>query len=256
MWKVENEGLVRKLTLDRPELMNALSPAIIEDFIEHLEQAGQDDSVRVLVMTGAGTMFSSGMDVRALANPDDPEVAHMIHYSVPKMFNTLIDFPKPLILAVNGPGVGWGATVLGHADIVIMAQSARLKCPFGSLGEVPEACSTEIFPRLMGHQQAFWMLLSGEWITAQQCKEAGLALEVVPDEALMDDVMHRARTLAAFPTVALVESKRLIKAPYRDSMRRANRDEMDKFSQLLEHPACKEGLAALAEKRPADFSGF
>ena len=161
MWKIDNEGFVRILTMDRLEAMNALSHSIIKEFIEILEQTAQDDSVRVLVMTGKDQLFSSGMDVRALANPEDPDTARMFHDTVPRMFNTLIDFPKPLVMAVNGVGVGWGATVLGHADIVIMGESAKLKCPFASLAEVPEACSTEIFPRLMGPQQAFWLLLSG-----------------------------------------------------------------------------------------------
>lgn len=254
MWHMENEGFVRILTLDRPEAMNSLSPAIIDELIEHLEKAGSDEGVRVLTITGRGKIFSSGMDVGALRDPNKPEYLRMFNYSVPKMFNTFIDFPKPLIMAVNGIGVGFGATVLSHADIVIMAESARLRCPFGALGNVPEACSTEIFPRRMGHQQAFWLLLSGEWYTALQCKEAGLALDVVPDEELMAEALRRAQTLAAFPTVALVQSKKLINAPHRNAMRRANREEMDKFTALLDHPACQEGIAAFLEKRPADFS--
>lgn len=256
MWQVNNEGFVRTLTLDRPEAMNSLSPSIIDELIEHLEATAIDDSVRVLLITGKGKIFSSGMNVNALKDQDAPEHVRMFNYSVPKMFNTFIDFPKPLIMAVNGLGVGFGATVLGHADIVIMAESAKLKCPFASLGNVPEACATEIFPRLMGHQQAFWFLLSDEWVTAQQCKEMGLALDVVADDQLMAEAMRRAQTLSAFPTVVLTESKALIKAPYRQAMRRANNDEMDVFNDQLKHAACKEGLAAFLEKRPADFSTF
>ncbi|MEM1112759.1 MAG: enoyl-CoA hydratase-related protein [Pseudomonadota bacterium] len=256
MWKIENEGFVRTLTLDRLEAMNALSPAIITELIEILEQTGQDDSVRVLIMTGKDKIFSSGMDVKALANPSDPEIAHMFNYSVPKMFNAFIDFPKPLIMAVNGMGVGWGATVLGHADLVIMAENAKLKCPFSSLAVVPEACSTEIFPRFMGHQKAFWLLLSGEWFNAEQCLDAGLAFEVVPDEDLLSIAMQRAQTLAAAPRVALVSGKALLKAPHRDASRRANREEMDRFIEILEHPACKEGISAFFEKRRADYSRF
>ncbi|MEM8564327.1 MAG: enoyl-CoA hydratase-related protein, partial [Pseudomonadota bacterium] len=175
---------------------------------------------------------------------------------VPKMFNTFIDFPKPIIMGVNGMGVGWGATVLSHADVVIMAESAKLRAPFAALGAVPEACSTEAFPRLLGYQQAFWFLTSGEWMSAQQCKQAGLALAVVADEELKAEAMQRAQTLAAFPRQALIRSKALIKRHHREAMRIANREEMDCFNEMLEHPACKEGIGAFLEKRPADFSAF
>ena len=100
------------------------------------------------------------------------------------------------------------------------------------------------------------MLLSGEWFSARQFKEMGLALEVVSDEDLMAETTRRAQALAAFPTIALIKSKQLMKQPYRDAMRRANREVMDQFMTLLDHPACKEGIAAFQEKRPADFSGY
>ncbi len=256
MWQISNEGFVRTLTIDRPEAMNALSPAIIDELIEQLERADVDDSVRVLIMTGAGKVFTSGMDLQALANRHEPEYMRMFGESVPKMFDTFTDFSKPLIMAVNGVGTGFGATVLGLADIVIMAESARLKAPFAALANVPEACSTNTFPRKLGHGRALWFLLSGEWMDAQQCKELGLAMEVVADEALIDEVMRRAQVLASYPLSSLVHTKSLMMAPYREQMKQANHAELALFTELLDHPASQEGVAAIKEKRAPDFSRF
>ncbi|MEO1080259.1 MAG: enoyl-CoA hydratase-related protein [Pseudomonadota bacterium] len=256
MWNVDDQDFVRTLTLSRPDAMNALSPQAIDELIELLEAAGGDNGVRVLVLTAEGKLFSSGMDVGALKTPNAQEHVRMFNYAVPKMFNTFIDFPKPIVMGVNGTGVGWGATVLSHADVAIMAESARLRCPFTALGNVPEACSTAALPRLIGHQQAFWLLTSGDWYTAEQCREIGLVLDVVPDAKLAEETQRRAKILAAYPRDALIESKRLINGPYREAMRKANREEMDTFVDMLDNPACKEGLSAFLEKRPADFSAY
>ena len=256
MWKISDDEFVRTLTLSRPEAMNALSPQVIDELYASLEQASIDDSIRILVLTAEGKLFSSGMDVSALRTPESPEHLRMFNYSVPKMFNTFIDFPKPIVMGVNGTGVGWGATILSHADVAIMAESARLRCPFSALGNVPEACCTAALPRLIGHQQAYWMLASGEWYSAQQCKDIGLVLDVVPDSELAAETQRRAKILAAYPREALIQSKKLISAPYRESMRKANREEMDTFIDMLAHPACQEGLAAFLEKRPADFAAY
>jgi enoyl-CoA hydratase/carnithine racemase len=196
------------------------------------------------------------MDVGALLNREDPANVRMLSGHVPKMFDTFIDFPKPLIMAVNGVGTGFGATVLGLADFVIMAESARIMAPFAALANVPEACSTFTFSRKMGHAQSFWFLLSGEWMDARQCKAAGLAQEVVADDELASETMRRAQRLAFFPTVSLVETKKLMMDPYREQMKQANRSELARFNELLEHPACQEGARAIMEKRAPDFSRF
>jgi enoyl-CoA hydratase/carnithine racemase len=152
--------------------------------------------------------------------------------------------------------MGFGATVLGLADMVIMAESARLKAPFATLANVPEACSTHTFPRIMGHARALWFLLSGEWMTAEQCKDAGLAMAVVADDELMSEAMRRAQTLAAYPTASLVQTKALMTAPHKEEMKRVNRAELATFTELMDHPAAREGIAAIREKRQPDFSQF
>src|SRR5690606_38843749 len=136
-------------------------------------------------------------------------------HGFPGMIDTLVEFPKPFICAVNGLGLGIGATILGFADLAFMASDARLKCPFTSLGVAPEAASSFTFPNLLGRQRATWMLLSSEWMDAQQCLEMGLVFKVCEPGELMDTTMAHAQVLAAQPISSLVESKRLITAAWR-----------------------------------------
>lgn len=256
MWKINNEGFVRVLQLDNMKEMNSINPVIIREFIAELDIAAEDPSVRVVVLTGTDAIFSSGMNVQCFLNAHTPPNQAMLKTDVPRMFDVLIDFPKPIIAAVNGVAVGWGATVCGLADMVFMAESAKVKCPFGSLGNVPEACSTYTFPLLMGRQQATWVLMSSEWLSSAECKDSGFALKIFADDELLDQAMKAAQKLASFPTVSLVESKRMMMDPYREDLKKANRDEMQTFRDLVKGPASQEGAKAFTEKREPDFSKF
>src|SRR5690606_37186657 len=108
-----------------------------------------------------------------------------------------------------------GTTIVGFADMVFMASDARFKCPFTSLAVAPEAASSFLFPNLLGRQQATWMLLSSEWIGAQECFDMGLVFKVCHPDELLDVTMQHAQVLAEKPISSLVESKRLITAPLR-----------------------------------------
>ena len=156
------------------------------------------------------------------------------------------------MLAINGLGVGVGATLAGLADFVFMAESARLRCPFSELGLVAEAGSTATFPALMGRQRAMWMLMSGEWMSAAECKDAGLALDVFPDAELAERVQQKAEHLAALPRYPLAAAKSLIVDDER--LRRAIDAENAALDSLFGGPANREAIAAFQEKRRPDFS--
>ena len=255
-WLASDHGRVRVLAANRPEALNALNHDVVLGLTAGLEAAAADDSVRVVVITGKGKAFSAGADLDVLAGQSDPDNLKMVTESVPAMFEALVNFPKPLLMAVNGLGVGFGATVLGLADIAIMAESARVMVPFSTLSVVPEACSSYTFPQRMGYQRAFWFLLSGEWMSARQCLEAGLALEIVPDDEVLEATLAKAEHLAAFPAHTLMESKALLRLHHREQLLAANRAEIGSLVAMLDHPACAEGIAAIRDKRPPDFSAF
>ncbi|OWY58925.1 crotonase, partial [cyanobacterium TDX16] len=159
-----------------------------------LGDASLDDSVHVVVLTGKGRAFTTGQDLREMATlgnaADASERLQGEGHGFTRFMDALVAFDKPLVAAVNGMGVGLGLTLLAHCDLVLMAESARLKAPFTELGVAPEAASSLLFPQLLGWQRASWLLYSSEWISAETALAWGLAYEVVPDDQLLE------RTLA------------------------------------------------------------
>jgi len=253
MLDAHNEDGVLILTLNRPELKNALSPSLVQSIITALTNAGNDNATRVVILTGAPPAFCSGMDVNVFKNRHEPANSDLLNNKIREMFDAIIDFPKPIIAAVNGAGVGFGATILGLCDIVILAQSAKLVAPFASLGLGPEACSSYTFPRTMGWQAAGWFLYSSQWMDAAECKATGLALDVVPDDQLMAQVLQRAKTIAGNSIVSLMATKEALMSPRREHLREACRIEWEQFRDLLEGPAFEEGMRAFFEKRAPDY---
>lgn len=256
MLTITDQDRVRLLTLDRPDALNAFNEALYDAVAEALIAAGGDDSVAVVVITGSGRAFSAGQDLLEMADRiSNPDFEAGLH-GFPGLIDQLAAFPKPLILAINGLGLGIGATIVGFAELVFMSSDARLKCPFTSLGVAPEAASSLLFPRLIGHQQAAWVLMSSEWISAAEAEKAGLVWKVTEPEELMDVTMAHATKLAAMP----ISSLRAVKATMtagRVPQTRAARDLEDaQFQKLMGGPANMEALAAFAEKRPADFTNL
>ena len=248
MLTIANQDRVRTAALNRPEALNAFTKRQFDEVAEAFLGARQDDDCRVLVLTGSGRAFSAGAD---LGPTTDYEPVH----GLDGMLHAIVDFPKPFVLAINGLGVGIGATLAGLADFVFMAESARLRCPFSTLGLVAEAGSTRTFPALLGRQQAMWFLMASEWMSSAQCKEAGLALDVFPDDGFMDAVGEKAAYLASLPPESLAAAKRLIvDASERERLKTVIAAENAALAKLSGGPANREAVAAFREKRQADFS--
>lgn len=167
------------------------------------------------------------------------------------MIEALADFPKPFLCAVNGVGVGIGATILGFADLVFMADTARLKCPFTSLGVAPEAASSYLMPRLIGRQNAAWLLMSSEWISAAEAKEMGLVFKVCTPGDLLTEARRHAEILAAKPVTSLQAVKETMVAPVREAVAAATRRESELFVELVGAAANAEALAAFTGRKGA-----
>ncbi|MEZ5168956.1 MAG: enoyl-CoA hydratase-related protein, partial [Acidimicrobiales bacterium] len=209
----------------------------------------------VVVLTGSGDSFSAGQDVLEMGRLAMGEKIESTH-GFAGLTRVLIDFPKPLVLAVNGMGLGFGATILGVADLVFMASTARLKCPFTMLGVAPELASSATFPMLIGRQNATWALMSSEWLSAEECVRMGLAFRVCEPDDLMAEAMAHARTLAAKPISSLMACKRTIVEPVRAALHAAHERENGEFAVLMGSPANLEAMTAFAEKRPPNFDGI
>ena len=254
--QIHDEARIRTLTLDRPDALNAFNEALYDATTEALLAAADDPDVAVVLLTGNGRAFSAGTDLLEMHQiATDPAFERGVH-GFPGLIDALVEFPKPLICAVNGLGLGIGATVLGFADLAFMSSEARLKCPFTSLGVAPEAASSYLLPRLMGRQDAAWMLLSAEWISAAEALQMGLVWRVCEPADLLPEARRHAELLAARPISSLIAVKRTMTAPLRSEIDAARERENAAFAELMGGPANLEALSAFAEGRPADFTAL
>ena len=239
---------VRTLTLNRPEALNAFDEALYDAATDALTDAAADPEVAVVVITGAGRAFSAGQDLAEMqARITDPGFTPGRH-GFPGFVDALSAFPKPLICAVNGVGLGIGATILGFADLAFMSSSARLKCPFTSLGVAPEAASSYLLPQLIGRQNAAWVLMSSEWIPADEALRMGLVWKVVAPEDLIRETYRYAEVLAARPISSLMAVKHAMSEPFRPEVVAARRREDAHFATLLGSHANAQALADFNER--------
>jgi enoyl-CoA hydratase/carnithine racemase len=254
--QIADRDRVRTITLDRPEALNAFNEALYDATTDALLAAAEDPTVAVVLLTGNGRGFSAGTDLLELheraANANFVPGRHGFQ----GLLDALADFPKPLVCAVNGVGLGIGATILGYADLTFMSSTARLKCPFTSLGIAPEAASSYLLPQLIGRQNAAWVLLSAEWVTAEQALEMGLVWRVCEPDDLLAEAHRHAALLAARPISSLIAVKRTMTEPLRAEIRAARDRENAAFADLIGGPANLEALTAFAERREPDFTSL
>jgi enoyl-CoA hydratase/carnithine racemase len=224
---LSTQGSIRTITINRPEKMNALNRDMYGALSRALNGAAGDFAIRAVVLTGTGSNFTAGNDIRDfMENPpaaQDSEVATFLA--------SLLDFPKPLIAAVTGNAIGVGTTMLLHCDVVIADKSASFSMPFASLGLVPEAGSSLLFPALVGYQRAARIFMTGESFNAAQAVEMGLVAEVAPDALIA--AMAIAEQIAAQPPTAIINTKALIKASKHDAVAAVMRAEFELFSLAL-----------------------
>ena len=240
---IADENRVRKLTLNRPDVLNAFNEALYDAATDALNAAAQDPDVAVVVITGAGRAFSAGQDLAEMqARITDPGFMPGVH-GFPGFIEALARFPKPLICAVNGVGLGIGATILGYADLAFMSTAARLKCPFTSLGVAPEAASSYLMPQLLGRQNAAWLLMSSEWVDAAEALRMGLVWKVCEPDELTAEVRRHAEILAAKPIPSLIAVKQTITEPGRAEVAAAAAREHALFAELMGAQANAEALA-------------
>jgi enoyl-CoA hydratase/carnithine racemase len=234
----------------RPAKKNALTLAMYERMNTVLAEAAADKSVRAVVFGSTSETFTAGNDLGDfMANPPDG-----VNSPVFKFINALAHFEKPLLAAVDGKGIGLGLTMLLHCDFVYMSDRATLVAPFVNLGLVPEAASSLLLPRLVGHVRAAEILLLGEPVDAQQALALGLVNKVLPPDQVLPKALETAKKLSEKAPTAVRLSKSLMK----DSKIVASRmqQEGEHFVGQLASPEVAEAIGAFFEKRKPDFSAF
>lgn len=242
--RTDDHNRVRTLTFNRPEALNAFNESLYDAVTVALFQAADDPDIAVVLLTGEGRAFSAGQDlVEMQARVVDPNFVPGEH-GFPGLIKALADFPKPLICAVNGVGLGIGTTILGFADLAFMSSTAKLKCPFTSLGVAPEAASSYLLPKLIGRQNAAWVLMSSEWILAEEAQRMGLVWRVCAPEELLDQARAHAEIIAVKPISSLIAVKQTMMEPVRAEIAAASTRENKLFEKLMGEAA---NAAALAE---------
>jgi enoyl-CoA hydratase/carnithine racemase len=241
------EAGVLTLTFHRLDKKNAITAAMYAALADALDRARDDDAVRAVVVQGHEQVFTAGNDLAEFlhappAGADAP---------VWRFLQALAGFPKPLVAAACGAAVGIGTTLLLHCDLVYAGDNARFSLPFVNLGLCPEAASSLLLPRRVGHARAAEALLLGEPFGAEQALEWGLVNRILPPQEANAVAQAQARRLAGKPLPALLETKRLLKAELAEPVRQRLAQEGEAFVRLLREPAAREAFDAfLAGSRP------
>ena len=237
------EGDIQVLTFNRPAKMNALTREMYSGLAAGLNEAAGDFGVRAVIITSEGDHFTAGNDISDfLANPPTGEDS-----DVAKFLGSLLEFPKPLIAAVKGNAVGVGTTMLLHCDIVIASHTAKFSMPFASLGLVPEAGSSYLFPLLVGYQRAAKIFFTGESFDAESAQEMGLVASITSDP--LREALELAHRIAANPPQAMINTKALLKASKHDSVAAVMKAEFELFSLALQSEEAMEAFMNFMAKK-------
>ncbi len=236
----------------RPDKKNALTLAMYERLTSALAEAASDHTVRAVVFGSTSAIFTAGNDLSDfMQNPPSGEDSPVFRF-----LQALTTFEKPLIAAVDGKGIGIGLTMLLHCDLVYLSDVTTLVAPFVNLGLVPEAASSLLLPRLVGHQRASQILLLGEPLDAKAAHAIGLANAVLPSAEVLPHALSVARKLAEKPPTALRLAKALLKSSDAQTVAQRIAKEGTHFNAQLASPEVAEAIGAFFEKRKPDFSKF
>jgi 2-(1,2-epoxy-1,2-dihydrophenyl)acetyl-CoA isomerase len=256
--KTDRRGAELRITLNRPDVMNAWDKQFGDELLAALRDAAADDTVRAVTITGAGRGFSSGADLRAGFDPTPeghPDVQSALTERYHPIITTIRRMPKPVLAAVNGPAVGIGCSLALVCDLIVARESAYFLLAFINIGLVPDGGSSLLVPERVGLARATEMSMLGERIGARQALEWGLINRVTGDEEFESTVDELAAKLAGGPTAAYAGVKRQLNEWLFARMDAQLALEASIQQQAAASGDFLEGVQAFLEKRPAAFEG-
>ncbi|MDF1527493.1 MAG: 2,3-dehydroadipyl-CoA hydratase [Sedimenticola sp.] len=243
---------VQLIRLNRPEARNALRTSLLGELSDALTDAGQDDQIRAVVITGSEKVFAAGADIKEMAelNP-----VGIWKDKRPQHWNSIKAFQKPVIAAVNGYCLGGGMELAMSADIIIAGKNAQFGQPEINLGIIPGAGGTQRLIRSVGKSLAMKLILSGEFITAQEALAASLIAEITQPELTLKRAIALAETIASKSPIAIRIAKETILAAYETPLSQGLELERKAFLFLAATEDRQEGIQAFMEKRSPQFKG-
>ena len=249
---VDVEAPIATVTLNRPKVLNALSPDLIREVTEALAELDADESVRAVVLTGGPKVFAAGADIGDMA---DRGAVEQLRRDQTGRWAGIAAFSKPLIGALNGYALGGGCELALMCDLIIAGDTARLGQPEINLGIIPGAGGTQRWPRTAGKYAAMEAMLTGAPVTARRAFELGLVNKVVPAEMTVEVAKRTARQLAEKPPLALRMAKAAVLKAFESPLSEGLASERQSFYFLFSTEDQKEGMHAFLEKRKGVFKG-
>ncbi len=257
--KVERDGFVATILLNRADRLNTISQAMLSTLSEALAECDKDPEVRAIIITGAGRAFCAGLDLNDAASEEGVskggfELSTKLDL---KEFppSVLYHLDTPTLCAINGGAAGFGMDLALGCDVRIAGRSGKLAAAFTKRGILPESGGTWLLPRLIGWSKAAEIIFTGRTLDAQACLELGLVSQVVDDEALMEEVMQLAQEIASAAPLAVQSAKRMMRAGGMEDFDAHVERVYLQVLPLLKSEDFKEGFTAFLEKRKPVFKG-
>ena len=252
----EQTNGIATITLNRPTVLNAFNREMALSLQDALEKCASEESVRVVVITGAGKAFSAGQDLAEVVDPEGPGMKKILSEHYNPIVRRIRGLQKPIVAAVNGVAAGAGANIALCCDIVVATAGASFIQAFSKIGLIPDSGGTYTLPRLIGWQKASAIMMLGDKISAQEAEAMGMIYKCYADETFQEAVIKLVQTLSVMPTRGLAYTKQALNISFINDFNTQLEAE-DSFQQRAAQTAdYKEGVDAFLAKRKPQFKGM
>lgn len=240
------------IQLNRPEVLNAINMKLMEELVFTLEELDKQDDVRCIIITGNEKAFAAGADIKEMAEASAMEMLQRDQFA---RWDRIRKIKKPIVAAVSGFALGGGCELAMACDIIIASESAKFGQPEINLGVIPGAGGTQRLTRAVGKYKAMEMILTGSMITAEEAKQWGLVVKVVPNDNLIEEAKNLAKAVASKPPVAVRLGKEAVLKSFDTTIEGGLEFERKNFYMLFASEDQKEGMEAFVAKRKAEWKG-
>jgi len=255
MIKFEKIEAIAKITLNRPDKYNSFVREMALELQNKLDDSNRDNSIRSILITGAGQAFCAGQDLKEATDPEGLKIEEIVQQHYNPIIKIIRDIEKPIIAAVNGVAAGAGANLALACDIVVASKSASFIQAFSKIGLIPDSGGTYFLPRFIGLPRATAIMMTGETVSAKKAESMGMIYAIYEDSEFKERSLHLAQTIAAMPTKGLGYTKKLLSQTFNNSLEDQLNLEAETQALSATTEDHQEGIQAFLEKRSPQFTG-